>query len=229
MKTHLCTQGSLDWLEARCAIPTASEFNRIVTDKFEPRKGEMPRTYLAEKLAEKWCGPLPGFTAWATEQGSLLEEVAIPWLELERGIEVERIGFITTDDGRIGCSPDGIIGKTGIEVKCPQAPHQIKSLLSGEVPSEYLCQIHGGMLVTGFDCWTFLSYHRTLPKLLLEVPRDESIQDKLRMALDVFLKTFDEEWQRLCDKNGGPPPKRKVFVPSPESEENPYVEVGITP
>ena len=226
MKVHTeFQQGSIEWLEARCGIPTASEFNRLVTDKFEPRKGETPKTFLAEKLAEAWCGPLPGFGAWATEQGTILEERAIPWLELEHALTVERVGFITTDDGRIGCSPDGMSGKIGLEVKCPQAPHQIKTLLGGDVPSEYGPQIHGGMLVTGFESWTFLSYHTRLPKFVAIVPRDEGIQTRLQEALASFLTDFDLAWARLCDKNGGPPPKRRVFVPSPPE---PNYD-GITP
>jgi hypothetical protein len=227
MKVHReMQQGSLDWLELRAGIVTASEADQLVTPKFKIRTGEMVRTLLATKLAEKWLGPLPAFGSWATEQGQLLEETAIPAYELEYGEQVEKVGFITADDGRSGCSPDGLLPNCGIEVKSLQPVHHIKCLMDGGLPDDYAPQVHFSMMVTGFEQWKFFAYSRRLPHLLVTVQRDEAIQSVLADALDVFLKTFDAEWQRLCERNGGPPPKRKVFVPSPESEDNPYVDIN---
>ena len=49
-------QGSIEWMQARAGIPTASEFDNLVTPKWEVRTGQMPKTYLARKLAEWWQG-----------------------------------------------------------------------------------------------------------------------------------------------------------------------------
>ena len=60
MKIIPVQQNSLEWLVARSGLPTASEFDNLISPKFEPRKGQMPESYLAQKLAERWIGgPLP--------------------------------------------------------------------------------------------------------------------------------------------------------------------------
>jgi len=195
-------QASAAWLQARSGIPTASEFGNLLTPKFELRTGEMPKSYLAEKVAEKLMGgPLIGFGSWCAEQGNLLESEAVPWLALDRNCDIERVGLCQTDDGRIACSPDGIIdGKIGVEFKSPQPENQVKYLLGGVVPEKFLPQIHGGMFVTGFQSWLFCSYHRKLPKLVIEVQRDEEIQSKIKLALNEFLARFDEALLRLRGK-----------------------------
>jgi hypothetical protein len=205
MKIHPYPQGSAEWMLARAGIPTASEFKNLVTPLWKVRKGEMPLTYMAEKLAEWWLGgPLPGFGTWATEQGQVLEQEAIPWFELETGATVTRPGLITTDDGCIGCSPDGIIGQDfGLEVKCLEPTNHVKLLLTGDI-SDYLAQIHGGMLVTGFRKWVFLAYRRGFPNLILEIEHDEKIQQVLAEALHVWLGEFESGKMRLEELNGGP-------------------------
>ncbi len=211
-------QGSLEWLRARAGIPTASEFGNLLTPKFEIRTGEMPKSYLAAKLAEAWTGmPLTDINSFAMEQGSILQEEAIPWLALELEKEIESVGFITDDDGRIGCSPDGLMEGCGAEVKCPEAKNHVKYLLANSVPEEYLPQIHGSLYVTGFDYWHFLSYRRGFPKLLLRVERDDKIEGKIGTALHEFMARFDAGWAWLVKLNGGEPPPRPKLTP-PESE-----------
>ncbi len=226
MKIHReFQQNSLEWLRARAGIPTASEFGNLLTPKFEIRTGEMPKTYLAAKLAEWWVGmPLSGINSFAMEQGSILQDEAIPWLSLELNQEIDSVGFITTDDGRAGCSPDGLIAETqGVEVKCPEATNHVKHLLAGKVPDEYLAQVHGSMFVTGFESWRFVSYRRMFPNLVLMVDRDEKIQEKIGEAIEEFLARLEAGRARLTDLNGGGPPKRAVqsrmeYQPEPQRE-----------
>lgn len=187
----------------------------LVTPKWKIRTGETPRTLLATKLAESWVGPLPSFGSWATDQGHLLEDLAIPAYELEYGQEVERVGFITRDDGRCGCSPDGLLPDCGLEIKSLQPVHHIKCLMDGGLPDDYAAQVHFSMLVTGFERWKLFLYSRRLPTMLLTIERDDEIQDTLEQALADFLTNYDLEWARLVEKNGGPPPPRKPMVLTP--------------
>jgi len=147
----------------------------------------------------------------------------VPWFELEHGLTVDRVGFITDDAGRYGCSPDGIIhGEIGLEVKSPQAPNQVKYLLSGKVPEDYLPQIHFSMHVTGFKQWRFLSYRRGFPALVVAVERDEEIQEVIAESLAAFLESFDKSYARMLEINGGPPPRARVeaIKPSYTPDEN---------
>lgn len=177
----------------------------------------MPKTYLASKVASAWIGgPLPGFSSWQTDQGNMREDEAQPWYEFEYKTTIDKVGFCTTEDGKIGCSPDGLLGDdSGLEIKCPEPTAHVKYLLNGEVPDDYLAQVHGCMFVTGRPMWKFLSYRRGFPALLLTVHRDDKIVSKLADALAEFLENFDVAFQKLVEANGGPPPKRKT-APNPE-------------
>lgn len=224
MITHNVAQGSVDWAILRSGIPTASEMGNLVTDGLEVRKGEMPRTYVAKKLAEWWTGgPLAEFNSFDMEQGSILENEALPWLELDTGIKVHRVGFITTDDSKAGCSPDGLVAESGLECKCPRIETHIRYLLNGTVPKEYLPQIHASLFVTCFQSWTFMSYRRRLPALVINIERDDEAQANIEEALESFWHQFEEGKKRLCELNGGPP-KRFSAAPVVQAEPE-YVDV----
>jgi len=203
-------QGSVEWLEARAGIPTASEFDALITPKGEPRRGEGVKSYLALKLAERWCGPiLGGGNSFATEQGKILEGECFPWLEFEFEWKLSRVGFITTDDGRVGCSPDGLIDPDGgCEIKAPEAKTHIKYLLDGKVPAEYIAQIQGSLFVTQRSFWRFISYRRHFPPVMINVYPDPAFQEGLAETLSIFLDTLDRSYAYLVEKNGGPPPRR---------------------
>ncbi len=199
MVVHDCQQGSVEWLQLRLGIPTASEFGNLVTPEFKIRDGETPKTYLATKLAETWLGkPLLDLNTFSVEQGTLLEDEAWPWLKLETDWPLKRVGFITTDDGTVGCSPDGLVGNDcGLEIKCPSAHVHMKYLINGVLPKEYAPQVHGGMMVTGFSKWKFLSYRRGMPALILEIERDEAIIAKISEALYKFFEGFATTYSKL--------------------------------
>lgn len=211
MKIHReFEQLSPAWMQAHIGVITVSCFDSLVDSRFDLRKGEMPKSLLAWKLAEWWQdGPLPGFGSFATEQGTILESEAIPWYELETGEQVERIGFITNDAADVGCSPDGLLGDDcGIEIKSPEAKTHVGYLLKGELPKEYAAQVHGSMYVTGFTTWKFLSYRRGFPPFMLTVERDDEIQKKLAIALDWWVRIFKLGQEHLTDLNGGPPERK---------------------
>lgn len=217
MKIHPAAQGSQEWIEARCGIPTASEFDNLLTPMFKPRTGEMPRSYLAKKLAEKWGGPAPSFSSFSMEMGNILEEHAVPFYEFTTNSPVTRVGLCLTDDGLVGCSPDGLLGDDGgIEIKCPEAATHVKYLLDGKLPSDYMLQVHGAMFVTGRNWWKFMSFRRNFPPLIIRVERDEEIIEQIGEAVGEFLQCFDAGWKRLLEENNGnPPPKRipMTFAP----------------
>lgn len=214
MKLHTeFAQGSVEWMLARSSIATASEFDQLVsfgekTGNWTVREGEMPRTYAAKKLAEKWQGgPLPEFNSFDMDIGTILENEARPWLSLHMEQPIDTIGFITTDCGSAGCSPDGIIHELnlGAEIKCPSAPVHVRYLINGKLPPEYAPQVQGSMYITGFTEWIFLSYRRNFPKLVLRVQRDEKAQEAIREALVRFNAYMEMGYGLLCEKNGGPP------------------------
>jgi hypothetical protein len=201
---HNIAQNTPAWLKLRAGKVTASEMHHLLTPTFAKTTGTKPRKYLCTKLAEAWFGePLPGFGgSWATDQGHLREEEAIPWFALTYDCEPKRVGFVTGDDGRCGCSPDALLGDDGgLEVKCPQPTAHVGYVLDGEVPDEYATQVHGSLYVTGRASWTFLSYRADFPPLVVTVKRDEAIMRKIGAALASFYQEFDAAMATLKQRD----------------------------
>jgi hypothetical protein len=201
MRIFDCEQRSTEWRQHRAGVVTASGVDALITPEFRPRTGETPKTYLCRKIAERLIGcDYDGAqgTGYAADQGTILENIAIPWFEFENSLSVQRVGFILSDDGRIGCSPDGLIGEDcGIEAKCPQPHTQVKYLSAGKLPPEYSAQVHFSMWVTGRPFWWFLSYSRYLPKLVVRVERDEKIIAKLAEVVLPFVAELDSQCQKI--------------------------------
>lgn len=199
MKYHDIQQGHIDWFKLRMGKVTASEMSNLLTPNFEHKKGESVRTYLYEKIAEGWRdAPLIHTGSWATEQGQMREEEAIPFLAIEKDWHIKNGGFIESDDGLCGCSPDGLVGDDlGVEVKCPEPTNMVRWLIDGVLPKEYAVQVHTSMYVTGFDRWIFLAYNRGFPALIVEVKRDRTFCEKIKEAVDRFHANYALGWDKL--------------------------------
>jgi hypothetical protein len=207
VKIYTMPQGGDEWLAIRSQYPSASEFDQLVSPaKMKVREGKTIASYVARKLAEKWLGaPLQSFKGGDMDQGTIRETEAWPWYALTYDRELARPGFIVSDNGRCGCSPDGIVEneRFGLEIKCPDADTHVGYLLAGNLPAEYIMQVQGSMLVTGFDCWTFLSYHPRFPQFVLDVHRDEATIEAIGDGLDTFWDMFNIGWTKLAAANGG--------------------------
>lgn len=217
MKIHDVEQGSMEWALLRAGIPTASEMDALITPKFAVKKGDGPETYLNKKVAEKWQGgPLPQKQVFDMEQGQILETEAIDWFNLQYDTAVNRVGFITTDDGRAGCSPDGLLSTDcGLELKCARAETHVGYLRGGVLPDAYVIQVHASLFITGFKQWKFLSYRRGFPPFVLTIERNEAVQAVIAEALDLFTQKFDEAMARMTEINGGPPRTLTPLTPLP--------------
>lgn len=231
MKIIDVAQNSVEWMIARSGVVTASELDAIISPIWEIRKGEGVETYLAQKLAEQWIGgALPSLDGiFDIEQGKILEEEAKPFYTLTTGEEIQSVGFITTDDGKVGCSPDGLLGDDGgIEIKCPRIETHIKYLLTGKLPKQYAAQVHGSMFVTGRKWWKFMSYRRNFPPMILTIHRDEKIQAEIKKATDAFLARLEENMATLVKLNGGLPKQTqrglKPFV-APKTYQDPKGDI----
>lgn len=200
MKIHQVDQYSLDWVKLHFGIPTASGADNLVTPEFKLRTGDTPRSYVYKKVAEKWREmPMLGISTFAMDQGVILEEEAKPFFTLETGIKLRKVGFITSDDGLAGCSPDALLdgNECGIEIKCPEAHTHVRYLVNGGLPKEYVAQVQFSMLVTGFKKWMFLSYRRKFPPLLVTVKRDERAIESLGKAVTGYHEEFRHAMEKI--------------------------------
>jgi len=138
-------QGSTEWLLLRMGRPTASCFDRIITPSGKP--SSQASDYCNLLLAELMLGrPIETPAMPWMERGSLLEDDARAEYEFVNDVTVDRVGFCTTDDGLIGCSPDGLVGEDGLlELKCPKAEVHVGYLLLEDegVQQAFWAQIPG--------------------------------------------------------------------------------------
>jgi len=184
-------QGSADWHAARLGIPTASNFERILTPaKLE--RSTQARTYLYELLSE-WITGLPHGAETATtfmQRGTQLEPQAASWYEYEYGVDTEEVGIVLSDDGMVGCSPDRLVGdEGGLEIKCPSASVHVRYLVEGL--KGYTSQVQGALWLTGRKWWDLVAWHPELPAVVVRHQRDE----RYIAALDAAMREFVQELQ----------------------------------
>jgi hypothetical protein len=195
MKIIECVQGSDEWIAARLGIPTASEFHRIITAV----KGDLSksaRKYAAGLVAETLLGkPLekPPGSLWVLERGKLLEPLAIQQYGFVTDAEVRRVGLVTTDDGRVGGSPDGLIvgSRGGLEVKCTLDENHMSIFADGP-GDDYKQQVQGNLAICELEWWDLYAYHPELPPVTIRTYRDEPFITKMGAALAEFLAIRDE-------------------------------------
>lgn len=217
MKVIDCEQGTVVWAMARRGIPTASCFDKIVT----PAKGEFSKSstdYACQLIAESMLPP----HYWIQDdvetrdmrRGKATEEEARDYLMMELRAGIDQVGFVTTDDGRYGCSPDGLqLPQRGVELKCPEHKRQVRYLHDGILPVEYKPQVHGCMIVTGLPEWIFMSYAVGLPPLIIYVKADDYTA-KVSEALEKFHAMYSKMRERF-ESAGDPVSSMRVPYESP--------------
>ena len=200
MIVHQCEQGSVEWHALRWGIPTASNFDRILTAGGKPSKqADEYRRYL---LAERYFGhPLEQIkTSWM-QRGNDLEGEACAFYEFTREVAVGHCGIITDDEGRFGASPDGLVGDDGlVEFKCPAPETHIKYMLWSDVEKEYRVQLQGQLWVAQRKWTDIVSYHPAMESVVVRVERDEEFIGLLAEEMGRFVERLEEEAEELSAK-----------------------------
>lgn len=190
-------QGSAVWLAARRGLPTASQFDKLITAK-TMRPSEQATKYRNFLLAEWLLGEnLDDDVSQFMQRGTDLEEGAFDFYEMRQEVDVDRVGFVLRGDRRAGCSPDGLIGtEGGLELKCPSPAVHVGYLLDG-MDTAYRAQVQGCLYLCEREWWDWLSYHPTLPPVLVRCYRDEPFITALSSILDAFCDHLDAMREEL--------------------------------
>lgn len=185
MKKVDVEQGTHEWLMARLGKPTASRFDQIMTEA-KRQYSKQAKSLRSRLLAEWMLGyPMDDVSNEWTTRGTTLESDAVAWYELQRDVEVQRVGFGMLDDESAGASPDGLIGNDGgLEIKCFSAPHHIDCLLGADPATK--TQVQGNIWVFEREWWDVLAYNPALPPVLIRVPRDDKYIEDLSGCVRKF-------------------------------------------
>ena len=223
MKRYDFPQYTPEWDAIRRGIATASGAPKIIT----PAKGELSKSmveYAYELIADTY-DPMYGYredyVSAAMKNGIVMEPEARRWYEFEADCDVTQVGFCLTDDGRFGCSPDGLVGECGgLELKTPLLKTHARYLAEDQMPNEYKPQVHWSLIVTGREWWDFMSYSPGLPPYRCRVVPDE-YTEKLRAAMETFWTQYQEIKQKVEAKFPPPPPPKVLNVAGVEPTEVP--------
>ena len=159
-------QRSEDWHADRCGKVTAS---RVKDISAKPKTGKAYNALTLTILTERLTGvqeetPTTGPMQWGIDQ----EVHAITAYENETGNFVVGTGLVNHPAIKMsGASPDGLIDQDGqLEVKCPNSQTHLNTVLTKEVPGEYIPQITWQLACTRRKWCDFVSYDPRLPEYL---------------------------------------------------------------
>ncbi len=186
-----CDQNSPEWRRVRMGIPTASSFDAIMTPGKTKSEQKTRRTYMLKLAGEILTGePTEMVVTRDMERGHLLEPEARAFYQLQTGASVDCVGFLRR--GRIGCSPDSLIGTDGgLEIKT-KAPHLLIDIdLRDEFPEEHKEQVQGALWITGREWWDLAVYWPGLPLFVKRAYRDEAYIATLAAEVDRFNAELD--------------------------------------
>lgn len=188
-------QGTDEWFAKRCGLLTASEMRLIITpQKLEYAKNEKEKQHLYDLLSQRITGHNErSFQTFDMMRGKEEERLAKDVYEKNYAPVVE-LGFITNERWgfTLGYSPDGLVGENGIiEIKSRAAKYQLETILSDEVPQEFMLQIQTGLLVSARDWCDFISYSGGMPMFTKRVEADYVMQGKIVEAATIFHHKMD--------------------------------------
>lgn len=196
MRIVECEQGSEEWHEWR-KRPTASEFHRFIT----PAKGTYSSQalgYAAEIVAQRLGVYEPLHDTYWMQWGREQEPNARHYYQQRVGVPVREVGFILPDHTDLyGGSPDGLIDRGMIEIKCPKATTLIQWHADGEVPLEYRPQIQGLLLISGCEWCDFIGFHPDITPFVKRIDVDYDYQKRIVACLDLLLADIHRISQRV--------------------------------
>ncbi len=198
-------QRSPEWFAHRLGIPTASEFNKLLTPaRLEPSK--QLDDYAKTLAAEIWTGAsVSTFEGTAaTERGTLLEGPAGASYALLTGQTPEQVGLLRSSEYEAAASPDGLLADATVEIKCPQLKQYFNVLAKDECPTDYLLQCQGQILVGWEDGVRYVDLFLypgplpdgatgdPIPSRIFRVEPVQKIQDLLKQQIERVCSRRDD-------------------------------------
>ncbi len=182
-----CIQGTKEWDACRLAIPTASNFGKILTatGKISDSRTE----YMIQLACEAVSGRSEdSFQSYRMKEGTKLEAESRRVYAMDHEVEVKQVGFVYKDERRMfGCSPDGLIDPNGgFETKDAKFTVQYDRLMDGKMVTGHIPQVQGNLYTCEREYWEWQSYCSGLPYLLIRNYRDEKYISRLSEELEKF-------------------------------------------
>lgn len=201
-------QGSVEWLEARRGVITASRF-KDACDKLKSGEPSKAALSYAMDLARERAGgtPPPVYVNGAMRTGTEQEPLARMAYEARTGYLVEEVGFAYTEDRKFGASVDGLINDDGTwECKVMVASATLfQAVVDGDI-SEYRLQCVGALWLLTRKWCDLTLWCPDMPRQLhiVRIERNEAEIDKLVTDLMSFERLVNQLTAKLIVKLAEP-------------------------
>lgn len=201
MEIVQCEQNSVEWIEARLGIPTASQFSAIVARGKGGAPSKTRLTYLRKLAGERITGePAESFRNAHMDRGHALEAEARALYEFTNGVTVRQVGFIRNHGA--GASPDGLVGDDGLlEIKTALPHILIGYIEAGKFPAEHVAQAQAQIWIAEKQWCDLLVYWPLILPFEVRAERDDAyIEGTLIPGVQRFIADLDGTVARLTEK-----------------------------
>ena len=217
MIVHHLEQRTDEWIQLRVGKLTASQAGKMLAltkSGWSVQRHDLRMQIACENITGFSC-ETPFVANEAVQRGLDQEEASVRFYESLTGAVVDRsVGFLESDDGTCGCSPDGLVTESIsndaaghvrglLECKNPTTKNHVVYMRAGVVPPQYVAQLTHSLFVAGPDYQfiDFFSYDSRLPPgldaFLVREWRDEEKMAVHADAVAVFLREIDDEVNEL--------------------------------
>lgn len=193
MKFHDVDQNSDEWFKLRGGRLTSSKLGTIMAN-FGKAFGDPAKKYAVNVAIEQITGEAISstYSNEHMERGHEQEPIARAAYEDEFFCEVDNGGFF--DLGFVGCSPDGLVGDTGlIEIKSVIGSVHYANIKRQAVDPAYKWQCIGNLKFTSREWIDFISYSADFPEdkqLFVVRMHKKDLQQEFEM-IDQRIKQFE--------------------------------------
>jgi predicted phage-related endonuclease len=196
-------QGTDEWRQARCGSIGSSDAPKVVR-KTKTGYSADRANLLASKVLERLTDiPVEIPKTFAMAQGTAREPLARLTYALVKGVEVAEIDIVLHPRIKgAHASPDGLIGADGlVELKCPQPPAHLDTILNQTIGNDYLVQIQWQLACTGRAWCDYVSYNPDFPTgmhfWVRRIQRDAAMIRELEGEISKFIKEIDRKVEEL--------------------------------
>jgi hypothetical protein len=176
--------------------PKAASVQKALNGEKPGEYSDATKNYAFRLAVERIAGTAlddSDFETWAMRRGKELEEDCRLRHEADIGEIVDVVSFISTDDGKFGCSADGLISLDGGgEYKCFIAPDKLRPIIIEDDWGDIQDQGQGCMWITGRKWFDFCLYCPALAPVGMDFVRKRVYRDDDYIeALEQDLVAFD--------------------------------------
>jgi YqaJ-like viral recombinase domain len=198
---HEVTQGEDAWKKLRLGIITASNMDCIISPTGQESK--QVEKYIHKLLSEQITGESSDTFEgnFNTERGKEYEQEAADYYSMVNSVELQKVGFCTTNDGRLGCSPDRFVGDDGIlEIKTALPHIMVQYYLSGKLEQDHRPQTQSTLYIAERQWADTMLYNPMFKPIIIRSNRNGVFITDMLGFTDKALKMLDEKKKKLREQ-----------------------------